>query len=89
MARPAAHGYHPAHRSGTDPASFVQRWHASGGAERANYQLFLSERCDLLAVPRPDPTGHASDDYVFECAVTLPRPDGTTRHGRIDFYKQL
>ena len=36
-------------------AAFIDRWAASGAAERANYQLFLSELCDLLDVPRPNP----------------------------------
>ena len=35
---------------------FLTRWEASGGAERANYQIFLSELCDVLGVPRPEPT---------------------------------
>jgi hypothetical protein len=35
-----------------DPAAFIARWQKSGAAERANYQLFLSELCDLLGVPR-------------------------------------
>ena len=26
---------------------------ASGGSERANYQLFISGLCDVLGVPRP------------------------------------
>jgi hypothetical protein len=33
--------------------SFIARWEHSGSAERANYQLFLSELCDLLGVPAP------------------------------------
>lgn len=37
-------------------ASFVSRWSASAAAERANYQLFLTELCDLIAVPKPEPT---------------------------------
>ena len=42
----------------TDPAAaFIARWRSSGSAERANYQLFLSELCDLLAVPGPEPKG--------------------------------
>lgn len=48
--------------------------------ERANYQLFLSELCDLIGVPRPDPT--VADDsrnvYVFERAVHFHNGDGTT-----------
>ena len=35
---------------------FIKRWSDSGGAERANYQLFLSELCDVLQVARPAPT---------------------------------
>jgi hypothetical protein len=33
--------------------SFIDRWTSSGGAERANYQLFLAELCDVLALPSP------------------------------------
>ena len=49
---------------------FLQRWHDSGAAERANYQLFLSELCDQLGVPRPDPTRPDDEQnaYVFERA---------------------
>jgi hypothetical protein len=35
--------------------TFIQRWQASGAAERVNYQLFFSELCDLLGVPPPQP----------------------------------
>jgi hypothetical protein len=38
-----------------DIQRFIARWQASGAAERANYQLFLSELCDMLDAPRPDP----------------------------------
>jgi hypothetical protein len=31
---------------------FIDRWKNSGAAERANHQLFLSELCDVLGVPR-------------------------------------
>jgi len=34
---------------------FIERWERSGAAERANYQLFLTELCDILGVPRPNP----------------------------------
>ena len=37
--------------------AFVSRWNNSGAAERANYQLVLTELCDILGVPRPEPTG--------------------------------
>jgi hypothetical protein len=31
--------------------SFIARWGTSSGAERANYQLFLAELCDVLGWP--------------------------------------
>jgi hypothetical protein len=71
-------------------ADFVRRWETSGAAERANYQLFLSELCDLLGVARPEPTRPDDRDnvYVFERAVTFCHGDGTTSAGRIDLYKR-
>ena len=36
-----------------DPVeTFIARWAAAQAAERANYQLFLSELCDVIGVPR-------------------------------------
>ena len=34
----------------------IDRWKNSGAAERANYQLFLSELCNVLGVPSSDLT---------------------------------
>ena len=68
---------------------FETRWKQSGGAERANYGLFLQDLCDLIGVPRPDPTtdNPAQDAYVLERAVTFQ--DGAkTSTGRIDLYKR-
>jgi restriction-modification enzyme MmeI-like protein len=69
---------------------FISRWMGSGAAERANYQLFLSELCDCLNVERPNPArpDDESNDYVFERAVIFNNPDGTTSAGRIDLYKR-
>ncbi len=80
----------------SDPATtatvsdFLLRWEASGAAERANYQLFLSELCDLLDVPRPEPTRPDDRDnaYVFERSVTFRHGDGSSSVGRIDLYKR-
>jgi SAM-dependent methyltransferase len=65
---------------------FITRWRdLAGGAERADYQMFLGELCDVLELPRPNP---ASADvrpwYRFEHPVMGD-------HGqpkRIDLYKQ-
>jgi len=69
---------------------FFRRWEASGGAERANYSMFLNELCDLLEVTRPDPAGPDDEKnaYVFERAVPFPNPDGSTTVKRIDLYKR-
>lgn len=69
---------------------FIARWEASGANERANYQLFLSELCDLLDLPHPDPAGPdtAENAYVFERGVQFSNLDGTHSPGRIDLYKR-
>ena len=76
--------------SQADIESFIARWQASQAAERANYQLFLSELCDMLGVARPEPAGQddARNAYIFERAVTFQNGDGTTSTGRIDLYKR-
>jgi len=70
---------------------FIARWRANeGGAERANYVLFLTELCTLLDLPQADPADatHERNDYVFERAVTFRDEAGRTGHGRIDLYKR-
>ena len=69
---------------------FIHRWQSSAAAERANYQLFLSELCDCLEVPRPDPAvgDNRRDRYVFERPVTFRHPNGLSSAGFIDLYKR-
>lgn len=70
--------------------AFIRRWQAcEGGAERANYALFLTELCAIIGVAPPDPAHATStrNDYVFERAVVLPGED-EDRRGRIDLYKR-
>jgi SAM-dependent methyltransferase len=74
-----------------DVDRFIERWRNNeGGAERANFPLFLTELCALLDLPPPDPAHatHDRNDYVFERGVTFHDADGTTRHGRIDLYRR-
>ena len=71
--------------------AFIARWRANeGGAERANFPLFLTELAALLGLPSPDPAGatHANNDYVFERAVSFKDEAGQRGHGRIDLYKR-
>jgi hypothetical protein len=42
--------------------SFISRWENSGAAERANYQMFLAELCDLLRFSCPVQTSIYSDE---------------------------
>ena len=69
---------------------FITRWtDREGGAERANYQMFLSELCDVIGVARPEPSGAAHlNDYVFERAVRPRDSADTTAPKRIDLYKK-
>ena len=72
-------------------AAFIQRWSGASSAERANYALFLSELCDVLEVPRPEPATDesANNAYVFERAVNFHhRGSDKTTTGRIDLYKR-
>jgi hypothetical protein len=69
--------------------SFISRWKNSGAAERANYQMFLSELCALLDVTRPDPTSPDPEKnlYVFDRAITRVHTDGSSSTNYIDLYK--
>ncbi len=71
-------------------AAFIARWAAAGGAERANYQLFLTELCALLELPGPDPAREDTRDnaYVFERRVVFRHGDGSESKGYIDLYRR-
>lgn len=74
-----------------DVDAFIDRWTVGeGGAERANYQLFLSELCDVVGVARPEPAEatHGRNDYVFERAVRPRTSAPTANPKRIDLYKK-
>jgi hypothetical protein len=70
--------------------AFIHRWQKASGSERANHQLFVTELCDLLALPRPDPAteDNAENAYVFERLVSFHNPDGSTHRGFIDCYRR-
>jgi len=60
-----------------DIETFLDKWLGKeGGAERANYQMFLSELCDVLGVTRPNPAHSPNNmnDYVFERGQTFTGP---------------
>jgi hypothetical protein len=70
---------------------FIARWQGqTGGAERANYALFLTELCAVLEVEPPQPASaeHQHNNYVFERAVSFKEGGDRIGHGRIDLYKR-
>ncbi len=69
---------------------FIARWSPSGGGERSNYQLFLSELCDLIGVPKPDPgvPDDTKNAYVFDRSIPRQEADGSTTTNFIDLYKR-
>ena len=71
-------------------ASFIHTWSASSGTERANKDLFFTELCDVLGIPRPKPvTGHPErDEYVFEKDVPFLHGDGRKTTRKIDVYRE-
>lgn len=70
--------------------AFIARWAPSGGGERSNFQAFILELCDLMALPRPQPMGSDDrlNDFVFERQVTTHHADGSSTPGFIDLYKR-
>ncbi|HEY1902577.1 MAG TPA: DNA methyltransferase [Terracidiphilus sp.] len=69
---------------------FIARWEQSSAAERANYALFLSELCDYLDLPRPDPSqaDENANSYVIDKAVYFQNLDGSSTTNYIDLYKR-
>jgi hypothetical protein len=69
---------------------FIRRWKASGGSEQANSQLFLTELCDALDLPRPDPARPVNEEniYSFERKIYIPHGDGTEELKRLDLYRK-
>lgn len=79
--------------STTDMAALTQLIadaEASGGSERANYQLFSTRLCAALGLPQPEMAREENrlNDYVFERRVDFKHPDGTTTAGFVDCYRR-
>ena len=69
---------------------FIRRWQQSSASERANYALFLSELCDFLDLPRPEPSkaDEEANTYVIDKAVVFQELDGSSSTNFIDLYKR-
>lgn len=72
------------------PAAFIAKWREASGSERANYQLFITDLCELLGADKPDPAREDTRDnaYVFERRVQFAHGDGGESLGFIDCYKR-
>jgi hypothetical protein len=70
--------------------AFISKWRGvTGGAERANYGLFLTEFCTALGLPTPNPSAKGTlGDYVFEGPVDALSGKGRKSKNRIDLYKR-
>ncbi|PZX39399.1 type II restriction/modification system DNA methylase subunit YeeA [Roseinatronobacter thiooxidans] len=67
---------------------FITRWQQSGGSERANFQTFANELCDVLGVSRPAPATEtpSANAYHFEHPVTFIHT-GSKSRGFVDLYR--
>jgi hypothetical protein len=74
----------------SNPEGFIHRWQRSEASERANYALFLSELCDYLELPRPEPSqaDERLNTYVIDKAVVYQELDGSSTTNFIDLYKR-
>ncbi len=72
------------------PEQFITRWQNADGSERANYQIFIADLCELLELPKPDPARDDTRDnaYVFERRVIFRHGDGSASNGFIDCYRR-
>ena len=67
----------------------LEKWLGKeGGAERANYQMFLTELTIALGLPTPDTKGQGLGDYEFEAPVKSEAIYGGKGTHRIDLYKR-
>lgn len=70
-------------------SEFIERWSKSGGSERANYALFLTEFTEVLGLEKPLPATDSgqNDHYRLERPVTSAAI-GETSKKFIDFYRR-
>ncbi len=59
--------------------AFIDCWERSGGPESANFQMFAGKLCDLLGLPKPDPSEERNEynDYTLERRVDFKHDDGS------------
>jgi hypothetical protein len=66
--------------------TLAERWANVPAAERANAQMYLTELCGALDVPRPEPRGSG---YEFELPISVVNAeDGSATTKSADLYKR-
>lgn len=78
------------YEAGVGLEEFLTKWHGTeGGAERANYGIFLTEFCQVLGLPDPGPANYDTETrgYQFEAFVRKSEAGEAAGTGRIDLYK--
>ena len=72
------------------PEQFVAQWQDASGSERANYQSFFNDLCELLAVARPRPAQADDRDNAYVHERHLKSADGRSQGASryIDTYKR-
>ncbi len=88
----ARHHRCTAYARNTSASELNERFADVAAAERANYQIYLSELCDAIGVERPRPAavgGRIADHtaYQFEFPVQTTARDGAVSTNFIDLFK--
>lgn len=76
-------------KSAEEIKTFIAKWEKSGGAERASYQTFLGELCEIMEVPKAQPplADPRENSYVHDHPVPSARTDKKSKNF-IDLYKR-
>ncbi len=72
------------------PQDFISKWNGADGSERANYQLFFNDLCELLGVDKPQPAqaDDAHNAYVFERWIDARDGESAGTSRFLDTYKR-
>jgi hypothetical protein len=71
-----------------DADTFIDRWSGPPISERAHYQTFVSQLCEVIDVGGPDRDRAGDLNYCFERPVRFRHDDGGSHVGYIDCYRR-
>ncbi|MBP5988223.1 MAG: hypothetical protein KA538_13655 [Azonexus sp.] len=61
--------------------TFLARWRAAGGSERANYQLFIADLCAQVEVTTPKPACEDTRESAASGSANVSRANVKPRSG--------